>query len=266
MENRDRDPILRFVAFSLLGFCGVTSLFAQPVTVPGIRSGREEHPLRADKGFSGMTGQLAFIENRGQFDSNVRFQAKSGAKVLWFTNAGLVFDVVRPVATSTEADPQSRRPHDPAPEMSQRGSGSQLAPPGSKSERLVFSEDFAGGSIAPTIEASAAQPGLYNYFIGGDPKNWRTGIVSYSQLLYRGVWPGIDIRFAVKGPDIEQEFLIHPGADPSHIHIGYRGVKALNVAENGSLVVETLFGPLRESAPVIFEEDPARLPQQAASS
>ncbi len=36
-----------------------------------------------------------FIENKGQFDARVRFQVHSGAKTLWLTDNGIVFDFVK---------------------------------------------------------------------------------------------------------------------------------------------------------------------------
>jgi hypothetical protein len=259
MGSAVRDPILRFAAVSLLCFGGFAPpSLAQQASASGIRPRKGERLVPVVAKITGPARQLAFIENRGQFDANVKFQTRSGGKVLWFTTTGLVFDVARPIATSKAADSHSGTTHGPALEMFQRDSGSESAAPGGKSERLVFSEDFASGSVTPRIEPSAAQPGIYNYFIGNDPKNWRTGVVGYSQLLYHDVWPGIDIRFTVNGQDIEQEFLVHPGADASLISVHYSGVKGLEVAADGSLVVRTLFGPLRESAPRIYSENRGR--------
>lgn len=211
----------------------------QPVVEPG--QGKIQTPLRR----SGAG--LAFIENRGQFDSDVKFEAKAGDKIIWFTSAGVVFDVTRPAADSPRAS-------EPDPALFRRPGVSPANKPPEKSEGLVFSEEFTNGKASPKVEPSAPQPGIYNYFIGNDPKGWRTGVVSYSELLYRDVWPGIDVRFAVNGSDIEQEFLVHPGTDTSRIRVGYHGVKGLQIGKDGSLVVQTLLGPLQETAPRIYQE------------
>jgi len=44
------------------------------------------------------TGTAAFIENRGQFDTRVKFQWKGGGRTLWLTEQGIVFDAIRPQA------------------------------------------------------------------------------------------------------------------------------------------------------------------------
>jgi hypothetical protein len=198
----------------------------------------------------------AFVENQGQFDPRVKFRANIGGKVLWFTSTGLVIDVTRPVAASEAADSRPGMMHGPAPAKLRAESTSPM--PSADLERLAFSEEFADANASPRIAASAAEPGTYNYFIGNNPKNWRTGIVAYSQLLYRDVWPGIDVQFIAKGPDIEQEFLVHPGADSSRIQVAYRGAERVQVAKDGSLVVETLLGSLREGSPQIYQEERGR--------
>lgn len=39
-----------------------------------------------------------FIENVGQFDPKVKFQAKIGSQAVWLTTEGIVFDATRPSA------------------------------------------------------------------------------------------------------------------------------------------------------------------------
>ncbi len=219
------------------------SLYAQQVF-----SHPQPAPMRSQIERLGR-GSLCFIENRGQFNPDVKFQAKSSGKILWFTSRGMVFDVPRPIESS---QPEGLM-HGTKVAMFPGGGGSEPSLNG-KFERLVFSEDFENGSASPKIEASAAEPGIYNYFIGNDPKNWRTRVLAYSQLLYHDVWPGIDVRFIVKGAEIEQEFVVHPGADASRIQVAYRGVGGLQIAKDGSLIVQTPFGPFREGIPSIYQE------------
>ncbi|HLK66557.1 MAG TPA: SBBP repeat-containing protein [Bryobacteraceae bacterium] len=254
MEARIQYPVLKLVALSLLGFGGMTShSLAQRVSASKFRRA-EEHTSPANTMLGGNSRHLTFIENRGQFDAQVKFQAKGGGKVLWFTSTGLVFDVVHPTEHSKTVNSHSGTMGGLTALLPPRV-GSQFPPPGEKFERLVFSEDFVQGLESPKIEASAPQPGVYNYFIGSDRKNWQTGVVGYSQLIYRNVWPGIDIRFVVNGGDIEQEFVVHPGSDPSRIGVRYSGVNGLHIATDGSLIVQTLLGSLRESAPRVYSEN-----------
>src|ERR1017187_5151098 len=193
MGSQIRYPILRLVALSLLGFGAVTSHSkAQQVSASEFRRSQGPPPLTGNPRVVGASRQLSFIENRGQFDPDVKYQAKSGGKTLWFTSHGLVFDVVHPVANNKAGDSHSETKTGPLAMLASR-IGRQFLLAGDGFERVVFSEDFTKGYGLPKIEASAPQPGVYNYFIGSDPKNWRTSVVGYSQLIYHDVWPGIDI-------------------------------------------------------------------------
>src|SRR5580658_8449006 len=38
---------------------------------------------------------VVFVENQGQFDPQVKFQAKVGGQTVWLTAEGIVFDAIR---------------------------------------------------------------------------------------------------------------------------------------------------------------------------
>ena len=230
-----------------------SAAWAQPGNERG-EPQKDSHSIRRQL----SRGELSFIENRGQFDPAVKFQARRGGQLLWFTNTGVVFDMAREPQDSQLVSaaqsgsqgkfglPSSRWPF--------QGSADPVTSP--RLERLAFAEEFANGNRSPQVEASGVEPGIYNYFIGNDPAKWRTDVKRYSELVYHDVWPGIDVRFVAKGADIEQEFVVHHRADASRIRVAYCGTEGLQVAADGSLIVDTLFGQLRETAPVIFEQTP----------
>jgi hypothetical protein len=212
---------------------------------------------------TGLSNNKAvFIENRGQFDARVKFQVRVAGKILWLTQNGIVFDVFRPNAST-------------AP---QRGSGSSIglgsslipkpvsfvtpfrSDPQARNPqpvmygRLAFSESFLGAADGSPVAVNCPQPGIYNYFIGNDPNKWVKDVHGYSQVAYHDVWKGVDLKLYGNGLDVEQEFEIHPNADLSQIRVAYQGTSGLDIAEDGSLVVHTAFGDLRESRPRIYQE------------
>ena len=97
------------------------------------------------------------------------------------------------------------------------------------------------------------QPGITNYFLGDDPSKWRTNVPGFAEVIYRDVWPGIDLRVYGNGPNLEQEFIVQPGGDLTLVRVSYRGVENLRIGKDGSLEVGTAFGTLRETKPKIFE-------------
>ena len=119
-------------------------------------------------------------------------------------------------------------------------------------ERLVFAQDFVGANKHPKIEVRKPLPGTYNYFIGNDSSQWHTDVKGYSEVVYREVWRGIDLRVYGNENDIEQEFIVRPGGDLSNVRVSYRGIEGLRIADNGSLIIKTAFGEMQESVPRIY--------------
>src|SRR5580658_2689458 len=61
------------------------------------------------------------------------------------------------------------------------------------------------------------QPGVVNYLVGNDPKKWHSGIPTYAKVNYTGIYPGIDLVFYGNQRQLEYDFVVAPGADPSRI-------------------------------------------------
>ena len=78
-----------------------------------------------------------------------------------------------------------------------------------------------------------------NYFIGNDPRKWKTNVPSYANVKYSGVYPGVDLLFYGNQNALEYDFTVSPGADPSVIALGFEGVTDVPVDEKGDLVLRT---------------------------
>ena len=65
--------------------------------------------------------------------------------------------------------------------------------------------------------------GTVNYFLGGDRSRWRTHVPAYSAVIFRRVYPGIDLEYHVRGGKLEYDFLVAPGGDPGAITLEFDG-------------------------------------------
>ena len=70
---------------------------------------------------------------------------------------------------------------------------------------------------------SINRPGRSNYFIGNDPTKWRTNVPQFSKVKYAGVYPGIDLVFYGNQRNLEYDFVVAPGADPTRIALDVEG-------------------------------------------
>jgi hypothetical protein len=110
-----------------------------------------------------------------------------------------------------------------------------------------------------TAQASGHQqlPGVANYFIGSDPRQWHTDIPTFGQVAYRSVYPGIDLVYHANQSQLETDFVVNPGADPGVIRLGFTGAQRVLLDANGQLVLEFPGGQLRQTPPLIYQDTPA---------
>ena len=109
---------------------------------------------------------------------------------------------------------------------------------------------LVGANRAANVTALEELPGKSNYFIGNDPKKWRTDVPTYGKVKYQGVYPGIDLVYYGNQRQLEYDFVVAPGADPKAIalKIGTGNSKIENrnskirVDASGDLVVEVEIG------------------------
>lgn len=113
---------------------------------------------------------------------------------------------------------------------------------------------FDGASV-PTMRTAERSPAYHNYFIGNDPAKWAGEVPLHGEVVYEGLWPGIDMRmYGVEG-SMKYDLVIAPGADPAAIAFAYDGVDGLRTGPGGDLLVATSVGDIIEKAPLAFYAD-----------
>jgi hypothetical protein len=108
---------------------------------------------------------------------------------------------------------------------------------------------FAGATGPGRIEASDQLPGRVNYLVGRDRARWRVGLPTYGQIVYREVWPGIDLAFRDGSDQIKYDVIVSPGARVDAVRFEYQGARRLTVNADGDLVIDTPQGALIDHRP-----------------
>ncbi|MDQ3010425.1 MAG: SBBP repeat-containing protein [Acidobacteriota bacterium] len=180
------------------------------------------------KALQGMP--LAFIENRGQVDARTAFLVQGRDTAAYFTAQGMTLALTR-----------------------QNTDGSELAARTGASgtrQRWNLKLDFVGADAAVRPEGRSLAKAQVNYFSGA-PQSWRTGIQTYSSVVYSNLWSGIDLVYSGTTDRLKYEFIVKPGADPQQIRLAYRGTNALlAINEQGQLEVPTPFGTIHDDKPI----------------
>ena len=96
--------------------------------------------------------------------------------------------------------------------------------------------------------------GIVNYFVGNDATQWRTNVPTYAAIVYRELYPGIDLRYDGEGGVLKGTYIVAPGADPDLIQFTFEGVDRLEIEEQGDLVLYVPDGEIRQEAPYIYQE------------
>lgn len=112
-----------------------------------------------------------------------------------------------------------------------------------------------GSNPAPEIDAAGRSPVRTDYFIGSKDR-WRTNVPLFSRVVYRGVYPGIDVAYYGNASRLEYDFRLEPGADPSAIRLRIDGADGVTVGKEGDLVIETASGQLLQKLLSIYQADP----------
>lgn len=102
---------------------------------------------------------------------------------------------------------------------------------------------------------SGDKPGKahFNFYRGSDPREWIEGAKSYRRLLYKEVYPRIDLAVEWKDGSVKHEFYVRPGGRVEDIALHYSGIQGMRVDESGRLEMRTRSRRLVEEAPVSFQ-------------
>ena len=165
---------------------------------------------------------LAFVANAGQTDARVRYSAQGAGFSVFLTRKEAMLALQRP---GTQG----------------RGKGAALA------------LRFLGSKRNVAIRGERPKQGRVNYLLGNDPATWHTGLRTYERVVYRDLWPGVDLAFTGQNGKLKYEFLVRPGARVSEIRLAYRGPKRLSLDRKGNLRIRTSLGVLTDRRPASYQ-------------
>ena len=111
-------------------------------------------------------------------------------------------------------------------------------------KRWALKLDFVDANPQARPETLEPADTLISYF-KGRPEEWRTGLRASRRIIYRDLWPGIDLIYSGTVNRLKYDFIVRPGADPNRIRLAWRGADSVQVTEEGQLAVFTPLGTLR---------------------
>lgn len=159
---------------------------------------------------------FAVIPNEGQFDSDTLFVARAGNQRILFKQGQIVFRENR------------------APAISLR---------------------FLGANSNAEIQGLDLQRGHSNYLVGRQASQWHTQVPHFSRVIYRDLYPGIDLIFYAKSGQLEYDLVVSAGVNPNQIEMELKGGSHVRLSQPGDAEVATAGGQFRLLKPRVYQQD-----------
>ena len=112
--------------------------------------------------------------------------------------------------------------------------------------------DFKGAQLNAQIEEFEKGQGQL-FFRAKENIEKVYSTAHFNKVLYRNIYPHIDIEFLISDAHFKYNFILHPGADLAQIQLLLKGVDHSSIKENGALTMETNLGPVEEQIPFSYE-------------
>ncbi|MFN3649246.1 MAG: hypothetical protein ACK47B_06655 [Armatimonadota bacterium] len=109
--------------------------------------------------------------------------------------------------------------------------------------------DFEGARRVAPVAAGAGGTRVSHF--SGSAAEW-TSVRSSTEIVYRELWAGIDLRLSAADRRLKYEYLVSPGASPAAIRLRYRGA-SLSL-DGQALSISTPAGVLRDEPPIAYQE------------
>ncbi|MFN8397865.1 MAG: PKD domain-containing protein [Bacteroidia bacterium] len=181
---------------------------------------------------------VKFVENKGQWASQIRFEAGIPGGKVFFEQDRLTYNLAALAGlhdwyfhcpTNRDLTPIQYSGH-------------------------AFQLTFPGANAQPRISAQAPYEETRNYFLGNDPQYWAGGVKIYAEVHYQDLYPGVEAVFYGQKDALKYDLILQPGASTDKIRLNYLGLKGIHLGTDGDLIFPTSIGEFREMRPFAYQE------------
>ncbi|WP_315820825.1 hypothetical protein [Paraflavitalea speifideaquila] len=210
----------------------------------------------------GGAATFEFTENKGQWEKQIRFKSSVSTGAFFLQQNGFTVlqhngdDLNRFFDRNHEGEQHTDNSHirlsrpDRGPEG--KPNPPNDGPPVIRSH--AYRVQFAGANENCLVIPEKPVPTNTSYFIGNDPSKWAQDVPVYQAIVYKDIYPNIDIRYYSENGQLKYDLVIHPGGDVSKIAMQYDGPDKLLI-RNKELIIKTSVGDLKELYPYSYQFD-----------
>jgi gliding motility-associated-like protein len=199
--------------------------------------------------FLAVANNPFFLENKGQWHSDVRFQASFGSGgAAYITKTGFTFikydntrfDSITLLKASGDKFPNEFLVNSHAYQVS-------------------FSNTATGQILSRAANNTPLATGLipedsrFNFIHGNDPALWATDVKGYREVKVNRVALGTDLRVYFDKGSFKYDLIVQPQYDASTLRVNYTGTESLRIDAKGNLIIQTSVGNVIESMPYTYQ-------------
>ncbi|MGA2298888.1 MAG: SBBP repeat-containing protein, partial [FCB group bacterium] len=175
-----------------------------------------------------------FIENKGQWDAEVKYLAKLKGMYCWITAKGIVCDIYNKERIDNKSV------------LERIGIGYNLLENNSKYDfndnpkeeiinRNILKMEFIGQDDKFIYDPKYKQESYYNYFIGNDSSKWSSFVPLYKEIVVKNIYNGIDWHYYFDNNRLRFDIIVNTGADISQIKLLCTGQDEMSINNDGEL-------------------------------
>jgi hypothetical protein len=180
-----------------------------------------------------LNAPLRFEQNEGQSNKQVRFLSRGSRYNLFLTGDGAVFQVRNHVKDAGQS---------------------------------AFRMTFPGANAGTKLSGVDLTKTESNYLIGNDASRWHTHVRNYSQVLYDGLYPGVDLVFYGNDGELEYDLKVRPHASVKQIALNFEGLTDLQVETRGDVRLTCGSQVITMRKPHVYQVDAVGKREEVAAS
>lgn|GEM_PF-321497 len=213
-----------------------TSLLLSAIACFSVSSfAKREHAPNADVKMSQKT-EFSFIENKGQWDDQVKYKAEIPEGAMFLTDKGFVYNYVN--------TKDFENVHE---FMNNSGDFANAV-----IHQHAYKVNFINANANPKYEITDKRQNYNNYFIGDDQSKWKSNVGLFGKVTQQNIYNGIDLAVYSKGLVLKYDFIVAPNAAANQIAMSYEGVTPI-ITATGNLKIKTSVNEIMEQAPYSYQ-------------
>jgi len=108
----------------------------------------------------------------------------------------------------------------------------------------------------PNAQITAADQQAYyeNFYLGHTPEEGITNVHTYKTIIYKNIYPHIDMLLHCKEGGMKYEFIVNPGGKVNDIQMQWAGIEKIQKLKDSKIEYSFPLGKMTESAPYSYND------------